>query len=123
MALSIGVQPTELVGAVDGDPIVGRFDAAAALDGLTELRRAMRALPLERSVATSTRRELDGIQIELTKSDPDCRRAAARLERLTRVLATAGVLVAAGATLGPPITDLAERLGPLGDPVLQVLHR
>jgi FHA domain len=102
-------------------PTIARFDAGAALEQVAALRDELRHLPLDRPVTTGTRRELDQIQVELTKSEPDRRRAAARLERLTRVLSRVGALSTDAASPGPPIAALAGMLGVQGEPVRQLL--
>lgn len=103
--------------SVSDDRIVSSVDVGAALDQVTRLRGELRGLPLDRDLAMCARREVDGIQVELTKPRPDPRRAAARLERLTRVLVAVGALDAHAASLGPLIAELAAALGALGDPV------
>ncbi len=119
--VSFATLQTRHYGGLHAVAPIALFDAGAALEQVAVLRDELRLLPLDRPVATGTRRELDQIQVELTKSRPDCRRAAARLERLTRVLARVGALSTSSACPGPPIMALAGMLGVQGEPVRQLL--
>jgi len=79
------------------------------------------ATGLDGQTAAEARERVDEIDTELRAPQPDRPRIAAVLERLTRVLAAAGSLAAAGAALIGPLRTLAGWLGTLGEPILRLL--
>src|SRR3954452_12874024 len=80
-----------------------------------------RKVRLDQRRAEAARAELDEIQAGLGQSEPQARRVATALKRLTELLKEAGALVSAGAALLEPLRRLAIWLGALGAPVLALL--
>ena len=88
-----------------------------------KLRAALHEAALPRETAVTAARELEQIELELRKPQPDRQRIARPLERLTATLKTAGALASAGAALIGPIGVLAGFLGPLGETAVKLARR
>ncbi|GII22611.1 hypothetical protein [Planosporangium mesophilum] len=86
-----------------------------------DLRQAVAATGLDRTTATEARARAEEIETGVNARRPDRARVARALEQLTRLLAAAGSLAAAGGALIGPLHTLAGWLGALGGPVLGLL--
>jgi hypothetical protein len=93
-------------------PIQGARDASA------DLRRVLTPVPGHNKAAAEILAQLDELDAGLLRPEPEKGRVARALERLTRILMAIG---ARGAALIRPLTFLAQWLGPLGGPILQLL--
>jgi hypothetical protein len=93
----------------------------AARQAVRDLIAGLNASPLDATTAQQARNNAEEIGAELGKDEPDRPRVANALERLTRLLTSAGSLATAGAALVGPLQTLASWLGELGGPVLQML--
>jgi hypothetical protein len=96
---------------------VGSLDALLATDAL---RAELGRLALSPEARRAAEDDLDEVERELRRPEPDRERVAGRLESLTEVLSSAGALAAAGAALLGPIGAIAGFLGPLGKAVLEL---
>ncbi|WP_030268143.1 hypothetical protein [Streptomyces sp. NRRL B-24484] len=128
MVFNIGNQQGGVVNNVAGDQTVhGGQSGHLTADGqdvralVGELRAAVDRAQLPPAVAPEVRSELDSLDAEVARPEPDRAAVAGRLTRTTRVLASAGAFVGAGAALIRPISALAGWLGPLGLPALHAL--
>ncbi|MEV0800315.1 hypothetical protein AB0I34_21660 [Kribbella sp. NPDC050281] len=93
----------------------------AARQAVIDLRAGLRLAPLEQQTSAAAEAEVREIETEIQKPEPDRPKAASSLERLTRLLLSAGSLASAGAALVQPLQTLAGWLGSLGAPILQLL--
>lgn len=93
----------------------------AARQAVVDLRAGLRLAPLEQQTSAAAEAEVREIEAEVQKPEPDRSRAASSLERLTRLLLSAGSLASAGAALVQPLQTLAGWLGSLGAPILHLL--
>lgn len=93
----------------------------AARQAVVDLRAGLRLAPLEQQTSAAAEAEVREIEAEAQKPEPDRSRAASSLERLTRLLLSAGSLASAGAALVQPLQTLAGWLGSLGAPILHLL--
>ena len=93
----------------------------AARQAVIDLRAGLRLAPLEQQTSAAAEAEVREIEAEVQKPEPDRSRAASSLERLTRLLLSAGSLASAGAALVQPLQTLAGWLGSLGAPILHLL--
>ncbi|TCC48900.1 hypothetical protein E0H75_20240 [Kribbella capetownensis] len=93
----------------------------AARQAVIDLRAGLRLAPLEQQTSAAAEAEVREIEAEIQKPEPDRPRAASSLERLTRLLLSAGSLASAGAALVQPLQTLAGWLGSLGGPILHLL--
>ncbi|MGV4982810.1 hypothetical protein ACWC0C_15655 [Streptomyces sp. NPDC001709] len=128
MVFNIGKQDAGVINNVQGDQTVhgGQQGVLAAGDQqardlVDQLREALRQLPLPPDVAPQVHGELEALDTDLAQPEPDKRRAADRLTRITRLLASAGALVASATGLLTPLSALAGWLGVLGEPILRLL--
>ena len=88
---------------------------------LSQLRQAMTTAGLGEATAADARVRLGEMDAALQAEQPDRPWFARALERLTRLLATAGSLATSGAALIGPLHTLASWLGTLGGPILSLL--
>ncbi|MGA9160095.1 MAG: hypothetical protein WB297_04420 [Actinomycetota bacterium] len=93
-------------------------DPRQALNAVRTLRGSLAGLELPGEVRSEAGRALDEIEGELRVPDPDRGVITARLERFTELLAGAGALASAGASLIRPIRQIATWLGPVGAALL-----
>jgi hypothetical protein len=93
------------------------LDALVATDAL---RAELARLGLAPDARRAAEDDLDEVERELRRPEPDRERIAGRLESLTEVLSSAGALAAAGTALLGPIGAIAGFLGPLGKAVLEL---
>ncbi|PBC67521.1 hypothetical protein BX265_8130 [Streptomyces sp. TLI_235] len=128
MVFNIGNQQGGVVNNVAGDQTVhGGLSGHLTADGqdvralVGELRSAVDRAQLPPAVAPEVRSELESLDAEVARPDPDREAVAGRLTRITRLLTSVGALVSAGTGLIRPISALAGWLGTLGLPILQAL--
>jgi hypothetical protein len=127
MTFNIGKQTGGNINNVAGDQYItgGQQGVVvtpeAARQAVVDLRAGLRITPLEKQTAAAAEAEVTQIESELRGSQPDRRRVAGSLERLTRLLLSAGSLASAGAALVQPLQTLAGWLGTLGAPILHLL--
>ncbi|WP_395293475.1 hypothetical protein ACF9IK_07620 [Kitasatospora hibisci] len=128
MVFNIGNQQGGVVNNVAGDQTVhGGLSGHLTADGrdvrslVGDLRAAVEQAQLPPAVAPGVRAELDSLDTEVNRPEPDREAVAGRLTRITRMLSTAGDLAAAGAGLIGPISALAGWLGALGRPIMHLL--
>src|SRR6478752_9224490 len=86
-----------------------------------DLRVALAATRLPPGSVKDVGRQLDEIDAGLAAPQPDRGRIARGLDRLTRLLGSAGALVAGGAALVTPLAALAHWLGAAGVHILRLL--
>ena len=89
-----------------------------ALNAVRTLRRSLAGLELTERVRSDAGRALDEIQDELRIPDPDRGVVTAWLERFTELLADAGAVEQAGASLVRPIRQIAVWVGPMAAALL-----
>jgi len=127
MTFNIGNQSGGVINNVAGDQrITGGQQGIVvapetARQAVRDLFAALDASSLDEDIAREARSHVERIDAELASDNPDRTRAATFLERLTRLLTSAGSLATAGAALVGPLKTLAGWLGELGEPVLQML--
>jgi hypothetical protein len=93
-------------------------DPRQALNAVRTLRRSLAGLDLSEQVRAEAGRALDEIEDELRIPVPDRGVVTARLERFTELLANAGAVASAGASLVRPIRQIAAWVGPIGAALL-----
>src|SRR5262245_5090684 len=99
--------------------------AASPLDALvaaTKLRREIERLDLSHDDRAAANAEVAAVERELRQLEPDTGAIAARLERATRILRSAGAFASAGVALAGPIGVIAGILGPLGHVVADAMR-
>ncbi|WP_406206744.1 hypothetical protein OH807_33430 [Kitasatospora sp. NBC_01560] len=128
MVFNIGSQQAGVINNVAGDQTVqGGQSGHLTADGkdvrglVGELRTAVEDAQLPPAVVPEVRAELDSLDEEVARPEPDREAVAGRLTRITGLLTSAGALVAAGTSLIGPISALAGWVGALGRPILQAL--
>jgi hypothetical protein len=126
MTFNIGSQTGGVINNVGRDQHItggqqGIVTTEAARQAVRDLMAGLSASALDEKTAQQARSHTDEIDAELGKGEPDRPRVANAVERLTRLLTSAGSLVTAGAALVGPLQTLAGWLGELGTPVLQML--
>lgn len=127
MTFNIGSQSGGIINNVAGDQHIaggqrGRaVTAEAARRAVNDLRTVLAAAPLDEATAAEAQEQVEAIDAEVQRPQPDRPRVARSLESLTRVLAAAGSLATAGTALIGPLYTLAGWLGVLGEPVVRLL--
>ena len=128
MVFNIGSQQAGIISNVGRDQTVSEGQHATFLAGVAAARNEIRRirdeldrLELPPDIGPAARAEIDSLDAELANDDVDKQAVATRLTRLTRLLKSAGALVSAGAALAAPLGALASWIGPLGQPILQLL--
>ncbi|MEV0532866.1 hypothetical protein [Kitasatospora sp. NPDC050463] len=128
MVFNIGNQQGGVINNVAGDQTVrGGLSGHFTADGqdvrvlVGDLRTAVERAQLPPVLAPEVRTELDALDTEVARPEPDREAVAGRLTRITRLLTSAGALVAAGTGLLGPLSALAGWLGALGQPILRAL--
>jgi hypothetical protein len=113
---NIGQQQAGVINNVGGDLNVDRIEGTLQVGNqlVADLRAALDRTPMPEPTRAEAGRVLDEVERELERSQPDKPRIAARLERLTHVLGSAGALAAAADRLLPILGKLATWLGPAG---------
>ncbi len=127
MGFHIGQQNAATINNVAGDQTIhGGQHALFVADpaqALSALRTALAATPLREPAAAAATAELTEATAAIDRAEPDRPRAAAALERLTRVLTSAGALAGAATALISPLQALAAWLGPVGATLMSLLPR
>ena len=127
MTFNIGNQSGGVINNVAGDQhitgqqygtLVTTEDARRALG---DLRNGVTTAGLGGDTAADAHAQVAEMDAELRAERPDKSRFARALERLTRLLASAGSLATSGAALLGPLHALAGWLGALGGPILALL--
>jgi len=127
MTFNIGSQTGGVINNVAGDQqITGGqrgivVPTGVARQAVRDLIAALDVESLDETAGQQARSHAGQIDAELAKGEPDRSRVASVLERLTRLLTSAGSLATAGAALVGPLQTLAGWLGELGAPVLRML--
>ena len=127
MTFNIGNQNGGVINNVAGDQhITGQQHGTLvttedARRTLSQLRQAVTTAGLGEATAADARVRLAEMDAALQAEQPDRPWFARALERLTRLLATAGSLATSGAALIGPLHALASWLGTLGGPILSLL--
>ncbi|MFD0276991.1 hypothetical protein ACFVHB_24220 [Kitasatospora sp. NPDC127111] len=121
MVFNIGSQQGGVFNNVAGDQTVyGGQSSHFTADGqdvrtlVGELRSAVDQAQLPPAVAPEVKAELDSLDAEVARPEPDREVVAGRLNRITHLLKSAGALVAAGTGLLGPLSALAGWVGSLG---------
>jgi hypothetical protein len=122
MTFNISSQSAGVINNVGGDQwnqvTIGDDDARVQVRAL---RRALERAGLPPAVAREAAAHLDGAEAEMARPVPAKPAVAERLRELTRILASAGSLAAAGGALLGPIGAVAGWLGGLGKPILDMI--
>ncbi|MFI0508466.1 hypothetical protein ACH3Y9_04535 [Streptomyces sp. WSLK1-5] len=128
MAFNIGNQQGGVVNNVAGNQTVHGGQSAEFTAGGQEVRGLVRDLrasieqtPLPPAIEPEIRAELDSLDHEVARPEPDREAVAGRLGRITRLLSSAGALATAGTALIGPLGALAGWLGALGQPILRAI--
>jgi enamine deaminase RidA (YjgF/YER057c/UK114 family) len=127
MTFNIGSQTGAVVNNVGGDQHISggqhgtMTTEAHARQALASLRRAVATAGLDETTAVQAGVQLTEMDTEMSAARPDRPRFARALERLTRLLVSAGSLAAAGGALLAPLHTLAAWLGAAGQPILALL--
>jgi hypothetical protein len=125
---NIANQQAGVVNNVGGDQIIQRGQYGQAGLSPQDLRKLVQDLRLEigrlqipGGLAAEALAAVDDLGSQLGGPAPDRASVASRLERLTRILSSAGALVGTGNILVGPLTAVASWLGQLGQPILRSL--
>lgn len=124
MGIHVGSQNAHSINNVDGTQYNFGGDYRGDPRQLVEeLRVQLERLALRSDVQTAASGQVAEMAAALSRPKPDKAAVADRLERVTKLLSSAGVLVAAGTGLGAPLAALAGWLGALGEPITRLLRR
>jgi hypothetical protein len=93
----------------------------SARQAVSELRSALAREALDRPTAARTRNQIAEIEAAMRAPQPNKSRIAEIVERLTRLLVTAGSLTTASTAIVSPLQTLAAWLGHLGVSILGML--
>ncbi len=126
MTFNIGNQQAGIINNVGRDQRISGGQQVLVSDdqareAVRRLRDGIATTPLPEQAAVETVELVDDLDDDLAVAEPNRSSVAATLERLTRVLASAGSLATAGAVLLGPIQTLAAWLGTMGEPVLGLI--
>ncbi|KAB1984172.1 hypothetical protein [Streptomyces triticiradicis] len=128
MVFNIGNQQGGVVNNVAGDQTVHDGQSAVFTAGgqevrglVRELRASIERTALPPAIEPEVRAELDSLDEEVARPEPDRKAVAGRLGRITRLLSSAGALATAGTRLIGPLGALAGWLGALGQPILRAI--
>ncbi|MBD9724314.1 hypothetical protein [Streptomyces caniscabiei] len=128
MAFNIGNQQGGVVNNVAGNQTVHDGQSAVFTAGgqevrglVRELRASIERTSLPPAIEPEVRAELDSLDKEVARPEPDREAVAGRLGRITQLLSSAGALVTAGTGLIGPLGALAGWLGALGEPILRAI--
>jgi hypothetical protein len=113
---NIGSQQAGSINNVAGDLNVGTFQSSLQVGGqlVADLRRALEATELPPRTRAEVGHDLDAVERELQRPEPDKVTVADRLERVTRALSSVGALAGAANTVLPILHTLAGWLGSAG---------
>jgi hypothetical protein len=127
VTFNIGNQSGGVINNVAGDQHItgGQYGTLVSTEdarrALADLRRAVDGAGLDEATATRAHAEAAEMGEALRAERPDRPRFAGALERLTRLLSSAGSLASAGMALLGPLHALAGWLGALGAPIVALL--
>lgn len=127
MSIRIKNQTAGVINNVDGSQVIyGGLYGTVVTDqdawrAVRELREALTSVALDESRTAETRAQIAEIDAAVHAPQPDKRRAAGPLRRLTELLASAGSLTSASAALIGPLQTLATWLGAHGAAILGLL--
>jgi hypothetical protein len=108
---------------VGGDINAANASGSDALELVRQLRTAIGALNLPAKTRTQTSTQLNAIEKEFDKRQPDKSSIADKLGKLTTVLKAAGAIATAGTGVVPIILRLASWLGEHGKAIIGMLPR
>lgn len=100
--------------------IVHGASSEEALDATGDLRATLDRVGLAPEARRAAEDELDSMERELRKPQPESTKVAYRLNRVTEILKSAGAFASAGAALFGPIGVIAGFLGPLGEAIAEM---
>jgi hypothetical protein len=115
--INVAGRDQQIYGGQQGTAVAGESEWRA----VRELRNALVAANLGETRAAEAHAQVDEVDAALRTPQPDKSRVAHVLERLTRLLVTAGSLTTASVALIGPLQTLAGWLGDLGAPILHML--
>lgn len=125
MTFNIHNQTADMINNVAGDQHVGvqqgRVGTDEARQAVATLREALMTVSLPPGANAEARARVNQVDAVMKEPEPDRSQVADSLRRLTRLLSSAGALVAAGTALVGPLQTLATWLGELGQPIMQLL--
>ena len=128
MTFNIPSQQGGVINNVGGDQrITGGQHGTYAPSGVdvgsavAQLRAAVAAAGLPTDVAQQAAAQVAELEQATSGDEPDRARAATALERLTRVLVSAGPLATAATAFAGPLGALVGWLGPLGQGVAKLI--
>jgi hypothetical protein len=127
MTFHIGSQQGGVINNVQGDQIIhgGQTTIGSPPEALVVLQRVRQEIEgtgISGRSKTAADKELDSIERQLHRREPDKPTIGASLARLTKVLASAGTLMTGGTTLLNGITALATWLGTFGARALDLIR-
>jgi hypothetical protein len=127
MSIQVKNQHAGIINNVDGQQVVYGGQHGAVVTGeqarraVRELRDALGGVDLDETTAAEVRAHVAQIDAAVHAPEPDKRRAGGTLNRLIRLLADAGALATASATLIGPLQTLAGWIGVHAVAVLSLL--
>jgi hypothetical protein len=127
MEIHVKNQTAGVINYVEGSQVVhGGLHGIVVTDedarqAVRELRQALSSTPLDSRRAAEARAQVAELDAVVRAPQPDKRRAAGTLKRLTDLLVGAGSLATAGAALVGPLQTLAAWLGTHGAAILTML--
>jgi hypothetical protein len=127
MEIHVKNQTAGVINYVEGSQVVnGGLHGSVVTDddarqAVRELRRALSSTSLDGPRTAEARAQVAELDAAVRAPQPDKRRAADTLKRLTGLLVGAGSLASAGAALAGPLQTLAAWLGPYGAAILSML--
>ncbi len=127
MEIHVKNQTAGVINYIEGDQVVnGGLHGSVVTDddarqAVLELRRVLSTTPLDGPRAAEARAQVAELDAAVRTPQPDKRRAAGTLKRLTDLLVGAGSLATAGAALVGPLQTLAAWLGTHGTAILGML--
>jgi hypothetical protein len=127
MEIHVKNQTAGVINYVEGNQVVaGGLHGSVVTDddakrAVRQLRQALPGIPLYGPRAAEARAQAAELDAAVRAPQPDKRRAADTLKRLTDLLVGAGSLATAGAALAGPLQTLAAWLGTHGTAILGML--
>ncbi len=127
MTFNIRNQHAHLINNVAGNQSIsgGQYGSVGALDDARDavraLREALATTPLDGASAAAAQRELDEVDAELGKPEPDRPTVAHALSRLVDVVSRAASVGTAVTAIVAPLGPLVSWLGVHGEPIARVL--
>lgn len=108
---------------IGGDINAAVASGSDALELVRQLRTAIGTLELPAKTRTQTSTQLNAIEKEIDKPQPNKSSIADKLGKLTTLLKAAGAIATAGAGVVPIILRLASWLGEHGKAIIGMLPR